>query len=63
MRKMALWHDEKFAILNKNMDIYDFRALADRWLAEEYLADFSGDGVVSFTDFAVTAENWLTGAP
>ncbi len=43
----------------------DMMLLTDKWIYEEVLlsGDLNRDGIVTFTDFAIFAHNWLAGPP
>jgi hypothetical protein len=41
------------------VDIYDLAVFSNHWLLEEWSYDIDGDGIITFIDFALFAENWL----
>ena len=47
--------------LNRQMDIFDIRMVAEGWLSDEPVLDIApdgGDGVINSLDFSVVAEQW-----
>ncbi len=41
------------------VDMDDLATFADYWLTDDAEADYDGDGVVNFYEFALLAQNWL----